>query len=425
LISLAKDNTTLCAKVGLKKSHTSIRQLAKSFYLHTTAERQVQSSTLDRSVELVEQRMIERELNTFMLDIGYPPPTKFSSEPKLTNPSAKGEAFRIFPLKNKFSGNRQPGDLSITEFLYTLNHAQSTCELSRAEFTEMMLLSTTGKAHMLLTEWASNGESVETLYHGLLTHYDVRLTPGEAKSLLFSYRIPRTSNLSEAVAHIMDLAGRAASSLPPGSSRVALYNMEATEALLRSLPPAAKITATNLMAQLSAKLNRSATITELNRGLNVFRSSIDEEIRTKGCNPEKEEKNTGKKPFKGKWQKKSANSGPSTLSLTAQTGSPQNASGQQGAQGKGSQPKTGGKGGKGKKFAPKKVSPGLNYCSLCGGVDHVAANGCRNMRDDKGGIVNIMPTHGTCNLCPTSVSPRLNHPPFICPFRPGGPFQTN
>jgi hypothetical protein len=87
--------------------------------------------------------------------------------------------------------------------------------------------------------------------------------------------------------------------LPEAAELHYRYNMEATEALLRSLPPAAKITATNLMAQLSAKLNRSATITELNRGLNVFRSSIDEEIRTKGCNPDKEEKNTGKKPFKG------------------------------------------------------------------------------------------------------------------------------
>jgi hypothetical protein len=364
-----------------------------------------------------------------MHNISYPPPTRFSVENKLVNASQKSEAIRIFPTKNKFSG--QPGELGVVEFLYGLNHAQETCELSRNEFKDMMLICSTGRAHMLLLEWASNGESIETLYHSLLTHFDTRLTPGEAKAQLFSYRIPKTSNLAEAVAHIMDLAGRAASSLPLGESRNALYNLEAIECLLRALPPSAKITATNLNSQLSAKLGRSCTITELNRALNIYRHTIDNEIKSRG-NPGAE----GKKTFsKGKWTKKSTNSqnGPVTLAISSNPPTPnggqQGGQGhqhghQQGGQNKGAFPKNGNKGGKGKKF-PKKGAQSLQYCSLCGAVDHLASSGCINMRDDKGAHVNIMPTHGTCNMCPMSVNPRLNHPMYLCPWRPGGPFSSN
>jgi hypothetical protein len=87
-------------------------------------------------------------------------------------------------------------------------------------------------------------------------------------------------------------------------------------------------------------------------------------------------------------------------------------------------PKMATRGGKEKKF-PKKGDQSLQYCSLCGAVDHLASSGCINMRDDKGAHVNIMPTHGTCNMCPMSVNPRLNHPTYLCPWRPGGPFSSN
>jgi hypothetical protein len=312
LLMLAADNSNLCAKVGLKKSHTSIRTLAKSFYLHTTAQRQMQASSFERSVELVEQHLLEKELNNYMMSIGYPPPTKFHPEAKLTTASAKAEAMKIFPTRNKFSGNGQPGDLGVIEWLHLLGHSQAACELSRAEFKDMLLICSTGKAHMLILEWSTNGESIETIYHNVLTHYDNRLTPGEAKALLFQYKIPKSSSLSEAVSYIMDLAGRASSSLPPGEARTALYNLEATECLIRSLPPSAKITATNIQSQLSSKLGRAATITELNRGLNVYRTTIDSEIKSRGHVPDKEK--AEKKPYKGKWQKKSA-AGPSTMSL--------------------------------------------------------------------------------------------------------------
>ncbi len=39
-----------------------------------------------------------------------------------------------------------------------------------------------------------------------------------------------------------------------------------------------------------------------------------------------------------------------------------------------------------------------------------------NMKDNAGQIVEIQPAQSTCNLCPATVSPRLNHPPYLCTF---------
>jgi hypothetical protein len=61
---------------------------------------------------------------------------------------------------------------------------------------------------------------------------------------------------------------------------------------------------------------------------------------------------------------------------------------------------------------------------LCGKTNHTAAQGCRNMKDNAGQIVEIQPAQSTCNVCPATVIPRLNHPPYLCPFRPTGPFHS-
>jgi hypothetical protein len=62
---------------------------------------------------------------------------------------------------------------------------------------------------------------------------------------------------------------------------------------------------------------------------------------------------------------------------------------------------------------------------LCGLNNHVAAQGCRNMIDQNGHVVQVQPCQSVCGSCPPSVTPRLNHPPMLCPFRVGGPlFNT-
>ena len=65
------------------------------------------------------------------------------------------------------------------------------------------------------------------------------------------------------------------------------------------------------------------------------------------------------------------------------------------------------------------------YCSLCGKKDHLATDGCPNMVSNSGELVPVLPTYGICQVCPDEVSPRLNHPATLCPYRKGGPFDKN
>ena len=59
-------------------------------------------------------------------------------------------------------------------------------------------------------------------------------------------------------------------------------------------------------------------------------------------------------------------------------------------------------------------------CSLCGLKDHKTAQGYPNMKTDIGRLYKIIPSQGTCSLCPGSKKNILNYPPTLCPLKQGG-----
>jgi len=70
-------------------------------------------------------------------------------------------------------------------------------------------------------------------------------------------------------------------------------------------------------------------------------------------------------------------------------------------------------------FKPK------NYCSLCGFKDHLATDGCPNFQDDMEKIIPVHPCQTSCQDCPSTVHPRLNHSATYCPFWISGPLHGN
>jgi hypothetical protein len=110
----------------------------------------------------------------------------------------------------------------------------------------MLLLCSTGKAHMLLLEWRMNEISVSYAYHNLITYFDTRLTPGEARVKLFAFWFGKSQSLLEGILQVMEWANRAASVLPPGVSRDNMYNLEATECLMQALPGNSRAMVQNL-----------------------------------------------------------------------------------------------------------------------------------------------------------------------------------
>ena len=292
MLSLAKDNMALLKKAGIKASHVNIKAMCRSFYLDRHRQPTV-NSLVENSAKLVEKMMLDKDLNTHKLNIGIVPPSHFSPTPTLHTASARVEAAKHSPSrKEKFSGGKE--GMSNVEYLSIANTAQSVLNLSEHEFLECLLGSVTGQAHSHMLSWIEQGEDVSSIYHLLCLHYDNRLTALDAKKQLNYYKIPKNSNLADGMAHILNLAARASTSVPAGPTRIALYNLEATQCILRALPPNSAATANMIYNQLCAKLERGANATELSRALNMHRSTIDSDIKQNGFSAGEKYKGFGK-----------------------------------------------------------------------------------------------------------------------------------
>jgi hypothetical protein len=150
------------------------------------------------------------------------------------------QSMQLFPNgSGKFSGHRsKEGDygVGVIEFLSSMNKAQAIAKLSREEFKNQLLNSTTGRAHSLLVDWFNNGEAIEDCYFNLIVNFDKRTTVEDARARLANYKALKTANLAKVEVDIMSLASRASTSLPAGDSRQALYKLNATMAFIRALP---------------------------------------------------------------------------------------------------------------------------------------------------------------------------------------------
>ena len=462
LLGLAQDNAAMCNRVGLRESNVNIRELTRAFYEHSVQRRNTEAQFLEVHASMVEKRILEKELSSHLISMSSSPPAQYSEIKTLFTTSQRAEVFKIFPCRGaKFSGGTKDGSVDVVEFLGSMTGAQEICNLSRPEFLELLKHCTTGKAHLLLLEWIANGDEIESIYYNLSLHFDKRLSAEDARAHLYSLKAAKNMNLADLTAKILDLAGRACTALPPGESRTNLYNMEAVQAIIKSLPPQSSALAHNTYSSVSARLGRAATAGELSRALNIYRTAIDKEIKTNGAQPQAQERGNGGAKnggFKKNWGKpKTANSAgtPNAFALESPQSPPQSQGGgvvatvatpqQQGNNPKNfkGQNKRGGYNGKGRNpnhpsqgqqhgqqsnkamYGQHGHGGGATYCSLCGQHCHTAATGCPYILDDSGKHVGIMPTKSTCAACPQYVSPRLNHPASLCPYRPTGPFSRN
>ena len=282
LIKLAQDNTALAKKTNLRGVETNINDLCTSFHTAIQLEKTDMENKLIKNHEDIERSIINKDLNSHKLNSTVKPPEYFSPTPKITSPAKLAEVLKLFPRNLKFSGTKQENSMSIIEFLNTLKTAQEQFQLSEQEFIDRMLACSTGHAHELILEWRANGEDIPSIYHSLLVNFDKRLAPEDAKIQLSSYKIPKSATLAKAESQIMILAGRTASLLPEGPSRTAYYNMEANNAIIRALPPISSGLVSNIYHKLSAQLVRAATFAELSRAMNVYRVTIDKDIKLNG-----------------------------------------------------------------------------------------------------------------------------------------------
>ena len=450
LIKLAQDNTALAKKTNLRGVETNINDLCTSFHTAIKLEKSDMENKLIKTHEDIEKSIIDKDLNSHKLNSTVKPPEYFSPTPKITSPAKLAEVLKLFPRNLKFSGSKQENNMSIIEFLNTLKTAQEQFKLSEQEFIDRMLACSTGHAHELILEWRANGEDIPSIYHSLLVNFDKRLAPEDAKIQLSSYKIPKSATLAKAESQIMILAGRTASMLPEGPSRTAYYNMEANNAIIRALPPVSSGLVSNIYHKLSAQLVRAATFAELSRAMNVYRVTIDKDIKLNGGDNTFRNRNisntramTPGANNRAKFvtyqinasrlrtdetryfPKHSQNNAISYTPRPANTSRPfySKSSGNNGSSNNdrnGTRRAMPPRGNDGKFY--KNSLGSLTGCSLCGLKDHKSKE-CMNMQNDSGKRVDIIPTYGTCSHCPTRIHPRLHHPESLCPYRLGGPLN--
>ena len=284
-LGLLKDTFYLSKKTNNKAMESDISDVCANFNKAMKLFAKSTQKQIEKSNKEFEAHLIQKELNSHLVNEHSDPPKKFSAFPTLVNFAAKNEAMRVFPTRgSKFSGlSPQQGGVDVIEFISALNMAQEYCNLSEKEFKQMLLLCTTGRAHTLMAEWIRLGESVPTIYHNLLMNFDKRITPQSAQDLMFTYKAPKTCSLRDVETNLMLWASRAATSLPEGPARIAYYNMQIVQALIRSLPPTSSARVQSVYNSLSARLGRAATATELSKALNIDRHSIDLDIKQHGA----------------------------------------------------------------------------------------------------------------------------------------------
>jgi len=443
LLNMAADNLALQERVGITESSINAGELCAAFFHQMEMERKMVQKELTKAAEKTEERILSREFDAMCVNGVESMPEYFSKRPKLISNAARVEATRIFPVKKQFSGNSGNDSITISEFFNTMKDAQAQMRLTESEFTLMLLRCTAGRAHELIQQWVDQDEGLSNIYFNLTLQYDRRMTPEAARTKLATLMAAKNVDLPRHISNVMTLADRASFALPQGASRNAYYNNEAIQALIRSLPPTSRNTCSNLFHTLSAKARRAITFMELSRPLNTLRHTIDLDIKQNGVNvvnnssktPSSKSKKGNRKSYSSyavdtvhedkavQQDRQRQQHGNQTVVYQASGHQEKAAKGNSGSGGNYGNKRQQGSNNQSK--GTSKNSGTRRYCSLCGKTNHTAAQGCRNMKDNAGQIVEIQPAQSTCNLCPATVSPRLNHPPYLCPFRPTGPFHAN
>jgi hypothetical protein len=299
LLSLMQENIRLAEKSG-KETTLNVPMMVHNFNQFLDMGNK-DSDQEERMLRCVEDRIVNREINSYLLSSGgLELPSVFGTKDQLGDPAIRADALRMFPVRNKFSGTDSEG---LLEFISNINMAQNHLQLSEKEFLQMLQLSTTGRAHSLITDQIQNGAGVAAIYHVLSLHYDMRMSATDAKQKLHVYKVSKTENLAKLISYVTYLSQRSVSDLPPGVGRQHVLDQTICQGIIRALPHASQSLAQNTYSNLSTRLGRQVTGFEFSKALNMYRASIDADIQREGLDKEKrKEDNKANKSGKKYWR---------------------------------------------------------------------------------------------------------------------------
>lgn len=366
------------------------------------------------------------------------PPTDFASEPQIDNGTSRikyKDVLSYFP-KESFSGIDNGKSLKIENFLNQCTRAQKRFKLEESEFLFALEKSCTGNAAETVSNLIHSGYSTPEVYEKLLSLYGTSMRPAEAMTKLLNFTMPPgTKNLNSLIREIEKLAIFASNTTSSQALRVKNRNNLSIEALTRCLPPHSRILLQDKLNGLRSELEEIRSIKEARgekllpheeetlpsftavcRALTSLQPVVDEEIEayaTKiGGRDRPSQVDTLGSKSRDKRNRQVYNQ--------QDKFKPQNvfAVKHDACQ---FQPRVFELRNENKNYgasSPYSVSKGKLFCTLCGGNNHLAAQGCRAIRSDEGVI--LQPTYGNsyCDKCHDAYDVQLNHMPKHCPARP-------
>jgi len=318
LLQCVRDNMLLKEKVGCSDGlDIDLGAFCTAFYNKASIEKKDLEDTLKHTAHSSKHDLIERKGRSHHESNVFPAPTHFSSHDTLTTPILLSHNAKLFPFGScKFSGCKSKDSkrwVSVMEFLGIMNRSQEIAKLSKKEFMIQLLTSTTDKANYLVIDGIANGKDIKEIYHSLILNSTRRMSGEKSRARLANYKAQKASSLAKVEIGIRSLAS--SSRFPQGKSQQSLYNLEATVALIRALPPVSSAIASNTLATLNSELGRAATFMELSRALHIYRHTIDQDIFSNGSvDRDKAVASSGTTAVKKTWGKNKGKAAPYGLS---------------------------------------------------------------------------------------------------------------
>ena len=354
---------------------------------------------VSEEISTYKKEQYNREINFHTLNPLLKVPQDFSPHETLNTSEKKSNLFKILPFgKNKFSGKND--SIKISEFLLNLNFIQKRYNLSLAEFTQALQFSTTGPTFEIVSQAIDSGEPLSAIYNRLMVMYDTSMTPFDARTQLHHYKANKNQNMMQLSTDIHRLANISSKMTQDLTLRKLNCNSDSCQAFIHSLPTESKNLSLNQYNILTQKLGQPPDFIQFILYLNPYQPSIEADIQRNGDTKNNKfnrqsDRNNSQSYSKSIYSINSNNDYNSNNRSNFKTSPYRNNSNQ----------------------GRRKNSPTFmnrRQCSLCGNSNHMASDGCYQMKDSNGKVVNVTPVQQACSYCENKHNQRLFHPSKFC-----------
>lgn len=436
--------------IKAKKNYNELAQLTEAYLAKLESDENKTKATIQSiSKDRAEQKYNDAQRHFNHLSIL--PPSDFADTPQLENKYSRSSVLAYFPT-HSFSGEDKRG-LSIENLLERATRAQQKFRLEQSEFLHCLENCVTGTPAQMLSQWIQSGYTVPEIYEKLLSLYGTHLRPDEAMNKLLNYTIPpNTKGLHSVIQEIEKLAMMASSNTLSTNLRTKQRNSLCIDTLTRCLPPHCKILLQDKLNALrteleeirNIKLARGETLTPLEedlnpsflsicRALNHLQPQVDNEICAvsskyrvnKTFTPNVKPLNRYNKgkpnPFRNNsthnvFSLDQCNLNPRISELKSNPIKPSQFR-PPNYPSKYQDHSPSDKYQKGQSQLHQKSVTRHPFCSLCGGNNHIASQGCKAIMDDEGKILKPNYCFTYCEPCYINRNIRLNHITAHCPGR--------